>query len=237
MKELDLEALKEFDGKDGKPIYIAHDGKVYDVSNSKLWKNGSHMRRHNAGQDLTTEFQSAPHGTEVFERYEQIGVIEKQEEAKREMAEGLSRILELFPVLTRHPHPMTVHFPIAFMFAASIFNVLFLATGVKSLEVTALHCLAAGILFTPIVMITGLFTWWLNYMAKPIRPVVVKLWLSTTMWVTAMIVFTWRVTVPDILDHFRAESVVYLALVLAFIPMVSVVGWFGAKLTFPMEKR
>ena len=57
------------------------------------------------------------------------------------------------------------------------------------------------------------------------------------MWITAMIVFTWRVTVPDILDHFRAESAVYLALVLAFIPMVSVVGWFGAKLTFPMEKH
>lgn len=237
MKELDLDALKESDGRDGKPAYVAHDGKVYDVSQSKLWTNGSHMRRHTAGRDLTGEFQAAPHGTEVFERYEQVGVMTKQKSPKREMSAGLARILELFPVLTRHPHPMTVHFPIAFMFAATSFTLLYLLTGVKSLEITGLHCLAAAILFTPIVMLTGLFTWWLNYMARPMRPVIVKLWLSTVMWITAMIVFTWRVTVPDILDHIGTDSMIYLLLVVAFVPMVSVVGWLGAKLTFPVEKE
>lgn len=237
MKELDLEALKEFDGKNGKPIYIVHEGKVYDVSESKLWKNGSHMRRHSAGNDLTTEFEAAPHGTEVFERYPQVGVLKRQQTEERKMSAELSRILELFPVLTRHPHPMTVHFPIVFMYATTIFNLLYLITGIRSFEVTAVHCLAAGILFIPIVMITGLFTWWLNYMARPIKPVVVKLWLSVAMWITAMFIFSWRMAAPGVVESPGGASAVYFILVIALTPMVSVIGWFGAKLTFPVEKR
>jgi len=236
MKEFELEALKDFDGKDGKPVYVVHEGKVYDVTESKLWRNGVHMRRHNAGNDLTTDFKAAPHGREVLERYPQVGIVRRVQAIERKMPVNLSRLLNRFPFLNRHPHPMTVHFPIVFMMATTVFNLLYLATGVKSLEVTALHCLAAGILFTPVVMLTGLFTWWLNYMAKPIKPVVVKLWMSLTMWITAMIIFSWRVTVPDILESFRASSAIYLAFVLLLVPTVSVIGWFGAKMTFPIEK-
>jgi predicted heme/steroid binding protein len=38
--------LKEFDGKSGKPAYVAFKGKVYDVSQSHLWVNGDHTGRH-----------------------------------------------------------------------------------------------------------------------------------------------------------------------------------------------
>jgi len=38
MKEFDFEDLSDFDGKNGKPAYIAHGGKVYDVSQSGLWE-------------------------------------------------------------------------------------------------------------------------------------------------------------------------------------------------------
>lgn len=237
MKEFDLAALKEFDGKDGKPVYIVHGGKVYDVSASSLWKNGSHMRRHNAGADLTTDFQAAPHGTEVLARYPQVGVLKKTQAISRNMPDKLARLLKRFPFLNRHPHPMTVHFPIVFMMATTVFTLLYLATGVKSLETTAIHCLAAGILFTPVVMLTGLFTWWHNYLAKPIKPVAVKLWMSLTMWMIAMVIFTWRIAVPGVLDSMRTSSLIYLALAVSLVPIVAVIGWFGAKLTFPIEKE
>lgn len=236
MKEFDLKALKDFDGKDGKPVYIAQGGNVYDVTESKLWKNGTHMRRHNAGADLTTDFQAAPHGTEVLARYPQVGVLKKAPAMDRKMPDRLARLLKRYPFLNRHPHPMTVHFPIVFMMATTVFTLLYLATGVKSLEATAVHCLAAGILFIPVAMLTGLFTWWRNYLAKPIKPVVVKLWMSVTMWVTAMVLFTWRMAMPGVLDSMRASSVIYLVLIAALVPMVSVIGWFGARMTFPIEK-
>ena len=75
----------------------------------------------------------------------------------------LSRLLVRFPMLRRHPHPMTVHFPIVFAFSAAVFTLLYLVTGIASFESTALHCLGAGLLFTPVAMTTGYFTWWLNY--------------------------------------------------------------------------
>ena len=59
MKEFDEAELNRYNGENGRPIYVAHDGKVYDVTESKLWRNGIHMKRHDAGCDLTTDFQAA----------------------------------------------------------------------------------------------------------------------------------------------------------------------------------
>ena len=77
MKEFTPDELAKYNGQSGNPVYIAHDGKVYDVSESKLWRNGLHMKRHHAGQELTTDIQAAPHETDVLERYPQVGVLKK----------------------------------------------------------------------------------------------------------------------------------------------------------------
>ncbi len=235
MKEFELEELKQLNGDNGKPIYVAHQGKVYDVSKSKMWKGGLHMKRHHAGNDFTTDIKGAPHGPEVLEKYPQVGVL-KEEAPERELPGALSWLLERVPMLRRHPHPMTVHFPIVFMFSATIFNILYLITGVKAFELTALHCLGAGILFTPVAIITGFYTWWLNYLAKPTRPVTIKKRVSILMFTIAVVAFIWRIIVPDIQDTFGLASVIYFILVLSFFPLVTVVGWFGAQLTFPIEK-
>ncbi len=61
------------DGADGGPTHIIHAGRVYDVSASKLWKNGVHMGRHRAGGDLTEAMSGAPHGPEVLEKVKEVG--------------------------------------------------------------------------------------------------------------------------------------------------------------------
>ena len=58
--------LLRYDGEDG-PMYIAHQGIVYDVSDCPKWRSGLHERLHFPGQDLTHEFPEAPHGMEVFD--------------------------------------------------------------------------------------------------------------------------------------------------------------------------
>jgi predicted heme/steroid binding protein/uncharacterized membrane protein len=237
MKEIDLEELAANGGQEGHPAFIAHQGKVYDVSASKLWPGGLHMKRHHAGRDLTTDIQSAPHGPEMLERYPQVALLKKKEAAEREVPEFLSRLLTRFPMLRRHPHPMTIHFPIVFMFATTLFNGLYLATGIRSFEWTALNCLGAGILFIPVAMATGYFTWWLNYRARPVRAVAVKKKLSTILLVVAVLAFGWRVAVPDVFQVFSLSGLVYGLLILALLPLVAVIGWFGASLTFPVERE
>jgi len=67
--------LAQNDGKDGKPAYIAYQGKVYDVSASPMWLEGDHMGAHEAGRDLTSEMELAPHRDEMLEKVKQIGVL------------------------------------------------------------------------------------------------------------------------------------------------------------------
>jgi len=238
MQEFDPQTLAENNGQDGKKIFIAHEGKVYDVSGSKMWKGGLHMRRHNAGADLTTDIQAAPHGTEVLARYPQVGVVKNEEEvAERKIPLAVAWLMETNPFFRRHPHPMTVHFPIVFFLANPFFNVLYIITGNKSFETTAFHCLAGGILFGIIAMATGLFTWWYNYMARMMKPIAIKIPLSLTLLVVAVILFFWRLNDPEVMDGVQSGNLLYLLLVLALFPMVSIVGWFGATMTFPVEKK
>ena len=75
LKKFALEDLKQFDGREGRPAYIAYDGKVYDVSESFLWTEGDHQGQHVAGKDLTEEIKLAPHGEEMLERVKLVGVL------------------------------------------------------------------------------------------------------------------------------------------------------------------
>ena len=74
-KKFTLEELKQYDGKDGRPAYIAYKGKVYDVTDDFLWVDGDHQGEHVAGKDLTEEMSQAPHGEETLERVKQIGIL------------------------------------------------------------------------------------------------------------------------------------------------------------------
>jgi predicted heme/steroid binding protein len=62
-------------GQDKPEVWIAFQGNVYDVTTSRLWKNGKHYE-HWAGQDLTDELQDAPHTEEVFKKFKLIARLE-----------------------------------------------------------------------------------------------------------------------------------------------------------------
>ena len=59
-------------GQDKPQIWVAYKGVIYNVTESRLWRNGKHYE-HWAGQDLTAELADAPHTEKVFERFTAIG--------------------------------------------------------------------------------------------------------------------------------------------------------------------
>jgi len=61
-------------GQDKPQIWIAYKGYIYDVSDSRLWKNGMHYE-HWAGQDLTEELKDAPHSDSVFSKFQVVGIL------------------------------------------------------------------------------------------------------------------------------------------------------------------
>ncbi len=68
-----IDGLCQFDGKGDRPAYIAYKGIIYDVTRSKLWKNGSHVMKHAAGNDLTDFLKNAPHGEDKILSLPQVG--------------------------------------------------------------------------------------------------------------------------------------------------------------------
>ncbi len=72
-ENLTLNGLANYDGEEGRPAYFAYNGKIYDVSRSKLWRNGRHMMRHQAGVDLTEILSQAPHGEDKIMAMPEIG--------------------------------------------------------------------------------------------------------------------------------------------------------------------
>ncbi len=130
---------------------------------------------------------------------------------------------------------MVVHFPIVFMIFTPVFHILYLITGRTAFEFTAFHILGAGIIMMPAAMFTGFLTWWLNY-GKPLRPVTIKIVFSILLLIASVGAFVWQAADSEIYRVADWTGILYLLLLLSLIPLVAVVGWYGAQLTFPLGK-
>lgn len=75
MKSYTKQQLALRNGQDKPDIWVAYEGTIYDLTHSRLWKNGKHYE-HWAGQDLTEELRDAPHTANVFLKFEVVGKLE-----------------------------------------------------------------------------------------------------------------------------------------------------------------
>jgi uncharacterized membrane protein len=130
----------------------------------------------------------------------------------------------------RHPHPMVVHFPIAFLMASSLFVLLYLIFKNPSFENTSFHLLILGAIASPFAMATGLFTWWVNYRLKVTLFVKRKIQFSILLLVFEIILILWRSSSSQI------SNPIYFILVVSLTPIVSLLGYYGGQMTFPTEK-
>lgn len=79
-KVLTLEALKFYDGSNGKPAYVAVNGVIYDVSLEATWGGGTHFSLY-AGKDLTPQFTGCHENRlAVLRNLPQAGVLNNSRE-------------------------------------------------------------------------------------------------------------------------------------------------------------
>jgi predicted heme/steroid binding protein/uncharacterized membrane protein len=218
------EDLQQNDGKEGRPAYVANQGKVYDVSGSKMWREGSHVRRHQAGQDLTSELPAAPHDNSVFERVTLVGELAAPVRAE-EPPQELPALLDWF--LARHPHPVSVHFPIAYVAAVFVLLVLNLLTNDPSFETAGYYMLWGSVIMAPVAILLGVMSWSFNY-GRVIKVAFMgKLIMSVLFLIAGVVALTLRVSNPGVLVARDNTSWTYLGIVVVMVLLVSALGWLG----------
>ena len=75
LNEITPEELSQYDGKDGRPAYVAVDGVVYNVTGYPVWENGTHFDLV-AGIDATEIFKMC-HDRTILEKLETVGRLVK----------------------------------------------------------------------------------------------------------------------------------------------------------------
>jgi uncharacterized membrane protein len=150
---------------------------------------------------------------------------------------ALDRLLRKYPGLVRHPHAFVVHFPIVFLYSAAFCDLVYLGTGITSLETSAFHFLAAGLLSLPLSMLTGELSRRLSYPREPVQAFHVEIFYSRLLLVLSLFAFCWRWLDPQILHNFNWASLIYLLIILALPTLATYISYFGGLLTFPLEQE
>lgn len=237
--EIDQEILSKHDGKEGRKAYVAVEGKVYDVTGNRLWKNGTHMNRHQAGNDLTEAITASPHGKDILAKIQEMGTLAKEEAEKPPfIPEWLNRFMETYPFFKRHPHPMVVHFPMAFFITAPLFLAwYYLISPAQGLIDAIFYLYVLGIMSLPVAIATGLLTWSVNYSGKANPIIIRKTIFSFVLLTLDLVVLTALITKPAILQNPSGKEWVIPILIFLGLPLSSIIGEHGGKLVFPVLKN
>jgi predicted heme/steroid binding protein/uncharacterized membrane protein len=234
-KTIQEEKLKASDGQEDRPAFVAYKGKVYDVSQSRMWRNGVHVRRHHAGNDLTADFGGAPHDESVLERVPLVGALAVAEAEEEEPKSRLTALLDFY--FDFHPHPVAVHFPVALGVASAVFLVLYLLTGSEAFEISSYYVLWAALIMTPFAMLTGALSWFFNYGRTLDVRFSAKIGMSIILLIVEAAGVALRTINPTSLVDREPLGWVYFLAVVIVVPLVALLGWIGADITFPKHKK
>jgi predicted heme/steroid binding protein/uncharacterized membrane protein len=232
IKEITPEELSKNNGKNGSPAYIAVDGKVWDMSSSKMWSNGHHVNTHHAGQDLSIALQAAPHSMKVMERFELVGEF-VETEPNRPMREFPQPSPLISWILAKHPHPISAHFPIGLGIASSIFIFFSLLFDFKGLAEASFYNLILAAITAPLSAGAGLLSWYYNYGGVWTTVFRVKALLSVFLILILASAIVIRLMFLEQGESRTVYSFIYYVLVLLIAPTVASIGRFGGKITYP----
>jgi len=222
-KRLTKSELKNYNGEDGKPIYVALDSKVYDLSDSRLWAKGRHMGVHSAGEELSGSIKNAPHDAEVLSKFPLAGELAIEEPAPETLAQRIAGL---------YPHSIIVHFPIAFSTTISLFSILYLLTGEASFELASYYILTLGLLASPFCGLSGVFSWKMKYRGVRNNAFSRKIWLTVALMGVTIVCFIWRFYDPTVLVGETNMSYVYLAMQIGMALIAAILGHTGGKIVF-----
>jgi predicted heme/steroid binding protein/uncharacterized membrane protein len=223
-KSFKKEELREFNGDENRPVYVAFKGEVYDLSSSRLWINGKHQGHHSAGNDLTKSILSAPHSEEVLRKFPVVGALSKEEASQSKLVQWIQKL---------HLHPISVHFGIAYSIAFPLLAILYVLTGEVSFETASCYMLLLGSLSAPVAGLSGYFSWKVTYGGRKNSIFARKEFFAVILLVVIFICLFWRTFNPNLLTTRTSLSYIYLLLAASLAPIVTILGYLGGEIVYP----
>ncbi len=220
------EDVKRFNGENGNPAYIIYDGKVYDVTESRLWKNGKHMGRHKAGEDLTAFISMAPHNEKVLEKVKYVCDLE-EDVVEVDKKEKLREIYRKY-----HPHPILIHYPMGILYFGAFMQFLYLIFRNNSFELTAFYALIVGGISVIPAVLSGLFSWYINYDKTLTEIFKNKIIFSMILILIVSVAVIIRVSIGE---NYACYFWCYIYVILYFlaIPVMTFIAYNGGRITWP----
>jgi predicted heme/steroid binding protein/uncharacterized membrane protein len=226
------EELRRNDGREGRPAYIAYKGLIYDVTGNPNWEEGEHMGRLQAGRDLTPFLKEAPHGEEVFESLPVVGELESRTEESTPPAQAAKHSDLKTWYRKYHPHPMTVHFPIALHFFAAGMDLFFLFDPTGAYEIAVFYSFFAATVMGAVAMLPGLLSWGINYDFSKATAFLVKLYVSVFSVIIGAVAIYIRMEYPTIAYDNGFLSCFYHGTVFGTVVCVIILGYYGGKISW-----
>lgn len=220
------EDVKKYNGENGLPAYIIYDGKVYDVTESRLWKKGIHMGRHKAGEDLTSFISMAPHNEKVLEKVKYVCDVEEEEL----FVDKKDRWREFYRKY--HFHPIFVHYPMGILYFGAFMLLLWLITGEKSFETASFYALITGTAAIFPTALSGLFSWYINY-----EKTLTKIFKNKIVYSIILIVITCSISLIRLIEGAGLYETIYCYIYVTgyflSIPVMTFVAYNGGRITWP----
>lgn len=221
-KQFTIAELSQYDGKEGRPVYFAFKGKVYDATNSRLWKTGKHGTGHLAGTDQTEVFAKAPHGEAVFSRLPILGYLAKKETPGQLLLRRLDAL---------HPHATLVHLSIAYTIAAPFAFTGWILSGRQVFDEITFYLLILGMITVPLSFMTGIISWIVNYETKAARVFNVKFALGVILFLSILGTFLWRLVGADSVLT-QPDSYFFLTFLVIQFALALLADFYGKRIVY-----
>ncbi|MBN2869947.1 MAG: hypothetical protein JXK04_03225 [Campylobacterales bacterium] len=135
-----------------------------------------------------------------------------------------------------HPHPMTVHFPIALHYFSAFVDVLFLADPSVGYETAVFLSFLIATVMGFFTLLTGVFSWWVNYNLVRSKVFMIKLWGAIFTLLIGFVPIVQRFLDPEVAYGSGLNGIVYHGVIFLTVMTVSIVGYYGGKITWRGKK-
>ncbi len=127
---------------------------------------------------------------------------------------------------------MIIHFPIALHYFSAAADVLFLANPSKEYEAAVFLSFLIATVMGFVALITGVFSWWINYDFSMSRAFVIKLIGALFTLTVGLVPLLQKFTNPDVPFSTGLDGITYHAIIFITVISITIVGYYGGKITW-----